>query len=87
MPPLSYYEQQWVRITRQVLGVKAPTRRSGMSKRLARRSGMQGQEKTQEGLQEGSELVLLPKDPEGSGRCVTSNQSLMADVPPKHQYG
>ena len=30
---------------------------------------MQGQEKTQEGLQEGSELVLLPKDPEGSGRC------------------
>ena len=58
-----------------------------MKSRLARRSGMQGQEKTQEGLQEGSELVLLPKDPEGSGRCVTSNQSLMADVPPKHQYG
>ena len=87
MPPLSYWEQQWIRIARRLLGVKAPTRRSGMSFRRSFLARMQGQEKTQEGLQEGSELVLLPKDPEGSGRCVTSNQSLMADVPPKHQYG
>ena len=30
MPPLSYWEQQWIRIARRLLGVKAPTRRSGM---------------------------------------------------------
>ena len=30
MPQLSYWEQQWVRMTRLLLGVAAPTRRGGM---------------------------------------------------------
>ena len=35
MPQLRYWEQQWVRLTRCLLGVKAPTRRSGMYRRRA----------------------------------------------------
>ena len=33
MSPLSYWEQQWICIVRRLLGVKAPTRRSGMGRR------------------------------------------------------
>ena len=32
--PLPYWVQQWARVTRLVLGIKAPIRRGGMGRRL-----------------------------------------------------
>ena len=41
MPHGTYWEQQWVCITRRLLGVKAPTRRSGMNKKTRTPSTLQ----------------------------------------------
>ena len=52
--PLSYWEQQWVHVTRCLLGVKAPTRRGGMCRR---RSFLT---RTRSTLQEAVQVYGLP---------------------------
>ena len=38
MPPAEYWTQQWIRVTRLLLGVKPPTRRGGMRARCRRQA-------------------------------------------------
>ena len=70
MPQLSYWEQQWVRMTRLLLGVKAPNRRGNMRRRrrmMTRELNTLRHALSTYGLPCGDRLPSLPAKVTGDG--------------------